>query len=115
LEIFHKSDFCLLHLIAHRKFVEATILFAEEVLAHQGHGHVVSTETNTLIVKADKRVEYARGYYDKVPGALQETVYYMAMLAAKNIDMGFEKVDFLFYSHSGHGRRNNNHCNHCNR
>jgi tetratricopeptide (TPR) repeat protein len=61
LELFHKSDFSLLHLIAHRKVVEATILIAEELLAHQGHEHVVTTETNTLIVKADERVEYARG------------------------------------------------------
>ena len=96
LEQFHKSDFCLLHLIAHRKVVEATILIAEELLAHQGHEDVVTTETTALIVKADERVEYARGYYDKARDALQETVYYMATLAAKNIDMGSEKADVCF-------------------
>jgi len=34
LKLFHKSNFCLLHLIAHRKVVEATILIADELLAH---------------------------------------------------------------------------------
>jgi tetratricopeptide (TPR) repeat protein len=96
LEQFPKSDLSLPHLIAHRKVVEATILIAEELLAHQGDEDVVTTETNTLIVKADERVEYARGYYDQARDALQETVYYMATLAAKNITMGSEKADVCF-------------------
>ena len=55
-------------------------------------------ETNTLIVKADKRVEHvtvAGYYYDNAWDALQETVYYMAMLATKNIDMGGLKKSML--------------------
>jgi tetratricopeptide (TPR) repeat protein len=98
LDQFHKSDFLLAHLIAHRKVVEATILIAEELLAHPSgnNEHVVTTETKTLIVKADERVEYATGYYDKARDALQETVYYMATLASKNIDMGSEKADVCY-------------------
>jgi hypothetical protein len=84
------------HLIAHRNVVEAIILIAEELLAHKCDDDVVTTETNTLIVKANERVEYASGYYDKARDALQETVYYMATLAAKNIDIGSEKSDVCF-------------------
>jgi len=49
-------------------------------------------------VKASERVEYVRGYYDKARDALQDTVFLMANLAARNIDVEVEKEDVCFVS-----------------
>jgi tetratricopeptide (TPR) repeat protein len=96
LKLFAKEDCTLAHLQAHRKATEATVLIAEELLACLSNEDVVTTETQTLIVKASERVEYARGYYDKARDALQETVYHMGSVAARGIDLSSEKEDVCF-------------------
>jgi tetratricopeptide (TPR) repeat protein len=91
-----QSQPTLEHLGAHRKVSEAAILIAEELLACPADEDVVTTETNSLIVKADDRVSYARGYYDKARDALQEAVFCMGTLAARSVDLGREKEDICF-------------------
>ena len=66
-----------------RKVVEANVLVAEELLACPEGEDVVTTETKSCLVKADERVEYARGYYNKARDSLQETIYLMGKLAVK--------------------------------
>ena len=86
------------HLQARRQVVEATVLIAEELLSCDPEQDVVTTETSSLIVKAEERVEYARGYYDKARDALQETVFLMGQLAAKQKGEGMtaEKENVCF-------------------
>jgi len=82
---------------AHRRIAEAAVLIAEELLACPPSQDVVTTETNTLIVKAGERVEYARGYYDKARDALQEAVFTMGIIASGNADeVATEKEDVCF-------------------
>jgi tetratricopeptide (TPR) repeat protein len=96
LQDFEPSDTTIEHLIAHRKVVEATILIAEELLTCPPHEDVVTTETQSLIVSAKDRIEYVRGYYDKARDALQEAVFCMGNLAARNVELGQEKEDVCF-------------------
>jgi tetratricopeptide (TPR) repeat protein len=96
LQEFAAEEYTIKHLLAHRRVVEATVLIAEELLACPPNDDVVTTETQSLIVKRDERVEYARGYYDKARDALQEAVFFMGQLAARNIDLGREKEDICF-------------------
>lgn len=84
------------HLQSQRRVCEATVLIAEELLACPEDEDVVTTETQSLIVKADERVEYARGYYDKARDSLQDTVFLLGKLASKNMDLGTEKEDVCF-------------------
>lgn len=95
---FCKEDLTMEHLQAQRRACEATILICEELLACPPGEDVVATETHSLIVKASERVEYVRGYYDKARDALQDTVFLMANLAARNIDVEVEKEDVCFVS-----------------
>lgn len=83
------------HLKAHRMVCEANILIAEELLSCPQDEDVLTTETKSLIVKADQRVSYARGYYDQARDALQEAVVFMGSLP-RNIDLGREKEDVCF-------------------
>ncbi|KAL3909053.1 MAG: hypothetical protein SGILL_008242 [Bacillariaceae sp.] len=96
LKEFSAETFTIQHLMAHRKVVEATVLIAEELLACPPEEDVVTTETQSLVVKKEERIEYARGYYDKARDALQEAVFFMGQLAAKNIELGREKEDVCF-------------------
>jgi len=83
------------HLRAHRRVCEANILIAEELLSCPQKLDVITTETQSLIVKANERVSYARGYYDQARDALQEAVFYMGSLK-RNEDLGREKEDVCF-------------------
>lgn len=84
------------HLQCQRRVCEATVLIAEELLAcPEGHD-VVTTETQCVVVQANERIEYARGYYDKARDSLQDTVYLMGKLAAHKVDLGTEKEDVCF-------------------
>lgn len=96
LQEFAAEDYTIQHLVAHRRVVEATVLIAEELLACPPEKDVVTTETQSLIVKKEERVEYAQGYYDKARDALQEAVFLMGQLAARKIDLGREKEDVCF-------------------
>ncbi|KAL3934257.1 MAG: hypothetical protein SGARI_003471 [Bacillariaceae sp.] len=91
-----QDDFVIQHLVAHRRVVEATVLIAEELLACPPDADVVTTETQSLIVKKEERISYATGYYDKARDALQEAVFFMGQLAARNVDLGREKEDVCF-------------------
>jgi tetratricopeptide (TPR) repeat protein len=84
------------HLQTQRRVCEATVLIAEELLACPEDEDVVATETQSLIVKAEERIEYARGYYDKARDSLQDTVFLMGKLASKSTDLGTEKEDVCF-------------------
>jgi len=83
------------HLQAHRRVCEANILIAEELLSCPQNLDVITTETQSLIVKTNERVSYARGYYDQARDALQEAVFYMGNLKC-NEDLGREKEDVCF-------------------
>ena len=85
----------LKHLKAHRTVCEANVLIAEELLACPPQVDVMTTETQSLIVKAEERVSYARGYYDQARDALQEAVVFMGSLP-RSIDLGREKEDVCF-------------------
>ena len=84
------------HLQCQRRVCEATVLIAEELLACPEGFDVVTTETQCVVVQANERIEYARGYYDKARDSLQDTVYLMGKLAAQRIDLGTEKEDVCF-------------------
>lgn len=92
----YQKEETLAHLQCQRRVCEATILIAEELLACPESDDVITTETKSLIVKAEERIEYARGYYDKARDSLQDTVYLLGKLASKNIDLGREKEDVCF-------------------
>ena len=95
----HEKDAAVIsleHLQAQRKVCEATVLICEELLACPSDQDVITTETQSLVVKASERVEYVQGYYDKARDALQETVFLMANVASRNVDMGTEKADVCF-------------------
>eukprot|EP00545_Synedropsis_sp_CCMP1620_P009776 CAMPEP_0119016176 /NCGR_PEP_ID=MMETSP1176-20130426/11854_1 /TAXON_ID=265551 /ORGANISM="Synedropsis recta cf, Strain CCMP1620" /LENGTH=396 /DNA_ID=CAMNT_0006969509 /DNA_START=231 /DNA_END=1421 /DNA_ORIENTATION=- len=75
-----------------RLLVEANVLVAEALLGCAHGHHVVTSETNDMLVTADERVDYARGYYDKARDELQETVYLLGAMAAQgSVDLGNEK------------------------
>ena len=71
-------------------------LIAKELLAHQGRDPVATTGMSALIVKADKRVERARGPHDKAQDASQETVCCVATLTTNDAGTGSEKADAHF-------------------
>jgi tetratricopeptide (TPR) repeat protein len=73
-------------LVDRRKVVEGNVLVAEELLACPEGKDVVTTETESCLVKASERTEYARGYYNKARDQLQEAVLLMGKLAARNGD-----------------------------
>lgn len=81
---------------ARRLIVELNVLIAQELLACDPQQDVVTTESETTLVKAGQVVEYARGYYDKARDELQETVLLMGKLAAKNADVKEEKENICF-------------------
>ena len=90
-----KKDLTPKHLKAHRTVCEANVLIAEELLACPEDQDVVTTETQSLIVKARERVEYARGYYDQARDALQEAVVFMGSMP-RDTDLTREKEDVCF-------------------
>lgn len=90
-----KSQSTTKHLKAHRMVCEANVLIAEELLSCPQDEDVVTTETQSLIVKAEERVSYARGYYDQARDALQEAVVFMGSLP-RTVDLGREKEDVCF-------------------
>jgi len=92
-----KGGETLQHLQCQRRICEATVLIVEELLACPEDQDVVTTETQSLIVSAKERIDYAKGYYDKARDSLQETVYLLGRLASKkSIDLGTEKEDVCF-------------------
>ncbi|VEU36188.1 unnamed protein product [Pseudo-nitzschia multistriata] len=91
----HKQQSTIEHLKAHRMVCEANILIAEALLSCPPDKDVVTTETQSLIVKANERVSYARGYYDQARDALQEAVVFMGDLP-RQVDLGREKEDVCF-------------------
>ena len=90
-----EDEVILKHLKAHRTVCEANVLIAEELLACPPGVDVTTTETQSLIVKAEERVSYARGYYDQARDALQEAVVFMGSMP-RSIDLGREKEDVCF-------------------
>jgi tetratricopeptide (TPR) repeat protein len=72
----------LQHLKDRRLLVEANVLVAEALLGCVHGQHVVTSETKDMLVTADERVDYARGYYDKARDELQETVFLLGTLAS---------------------------------
>ena len=80
---------------AHRMVCEANILIAEELLLCPENEDVLTTETQSLIVKADERISYTRGYYDQARDVLQEAIVCMGSLP-QNVDLGREKEDICF-------------------
>jgi len=83
------------HIKAQRMVCEANVLIAEELLMCPPGEDVLTTETQSLIVKADERISYARGYYDQARDALQEAVVSMGSLP-RSVDLGREKEDVCF-------------------
>ena len=77
-----ERDLTLEHLKNRRLLVEANILVAEALLGCEHGQHVVTSETKDMLVTADERVDYARGYYDKARDEFQETVLLMGRIAA---------------------------------
>lgn len=90
-----QKKYTIEHLQAYRMVCEANILIAEELLSCPEDEDVLTTETQSLIVKAKERVSYARGYYDQARDALQEAVFFMGSLP-RNVDLGREKEDVCF-------------------
>eukprot|EP00980_Cylindrotheca_fusiformis_P018961 scaffold6350_cov117-Cylindrotheca_fusiformis.AAC.6 len=95
---FSTETLTLAHLKAHRRVCEATVLVAEELLFCPAGADVVTSETQSLIVKAPERIDYITGYYDRARDALQETLYFMAKLAALGIDVEIEKEEICHLS-----------------
>jgi len=79
-----------------RLLVEANILVAEALLECEAGKDVVTSETKDILVMADERVDFARGYYDKARDELQETVFLMGRIAATGADLGTHKEDICF-------------------
>lgn len=77
-----ETDLTIEHLTNRRLLVEANILVAEALLGCEHGKHVVTSETNDMLVTADERVDYARGYYEKAREELQDTVFLMGRIAA---------------------------------
>ena len=88
-------------LICRRRIVETFVLLAEQFLACPPDQDVVTTEIKSLLCKAQERIDYARGYYDKAKDELQETVFLMGQLVAasnSDLDIGEEKENICFAS-----------------
>jgi tetratricopeptide (TPR) repeat protein len=98
LEKFDKESMAVERLTAHRRVCEAAILIAEELLFCPPGEDVVTTETQSLIVHSNERVEYISGYYDRARDALQETIFFMAKLAAAGADVQAEKEEICHLS-----------------
>jgi hypothetical protein len=95
----HKeNDLTIEHLKNRRLLVEANILVAEGLLGCAHGKHVVTTETKDMLVTADERVDYARGYYEKAREELQETVFLMGKIAAagKKEELAVERENVCF-------------------
>ena len=98
-EKFNKeTDLTIEHLTNRRQLVEANILVAEALLGCEHGKHVVTSETNDMLVTADERVDYARGYYEKARDELQETVFLMGKIAATGRveELATEKENICF-------------------
>mmetsp|Transcript_22974 Transcript_22974/g.32371 ORF Transcript_22974/g.32371 Transcript_22974/m.32371 type:complete len:402 (-) Transcript_22974:441-1646(-) len=78
-----------------RELVEALVLLAECLLDFPNGKDVIATEIGKVLVKANERIEYARGYYDKARDELQEAVYLMGILAGSQ-DIASEKENICF-------------------
>mmetsp|Transcript_12075 Transcript_12075/g.28619 ORF Transcript_12075/g.28619 Transcript_12075/m.28619 type:complete len:358 (+) Transcript_12075:105-1178(+) len=91
----NRNEITIEHLKAHRMVCEAYILIAEELLMCPNNEDILTTETHSLIVKADERLSYARGYYDQARDVLQEVLVCMGSLP-RNIDLGREKENVCF-------------------
>lgn len=98
LESFSKDMMSMEHLNAHRRICESTVLIAEELLFCPEGEDIVTNETKSLIVKASERIEYISGYYDRARDALQETLFFMAKLAASGTDIAIEKDEICHLS-----------------
>ena len=98
LQKFDPKETSLAHLKCRRLIVEALILIAEAFLAAPEGEDMVTTETKAVLVKADERIDYARGYYDKARDEFQETILLMGEMAAKGFDVAEEKEDICFVS-----------------
>ncbi|KAL3944409.1 MAG: hypothetical protein SGBAC_001533 [Bacillariaceae sp.] len=98
LDSFAKDTMSMEYLKAHRRVCEATILVAEELLFCPAGEDVVTNETKSLIVKAAERVDYITGYYDRARDSLQDTLFFMAKLAASGADIAAEKDEICHLS-----------------
>jgi tetratricopeptide (TPR) repeat protein len=95
---YKENDLTVEHLKNRRLLVEANILVAEGLLGCAHGKHVVTTETKDMLVTADERVDYARGYYEKAREELQETVFLMGRIAAtgRTDELAVEKENVCF-------------------
>ncbi|KAI2511483.1 hypothetical protein MHU86_2919 [Fragilaria crotonensis] len=93
-----ETDLTIEHLASRRLLVEANILVAEALLGCEHGKHVVTSETKDMLVTADERVDYARGYYEKAREELQETVFLMGKIAAsgRGEELVTEKENICF-------------------
>jgi tetratricopeptide (TPR) repeat protein len=98
LQEFSAESMTLDHLKAHRRVCEATVLIAEELLFCPAGEDIVTSETQSLIVKASERVDYITGYYDRARDSLQDTLFFMANLAALGTDVEIEKEEICHLS-----------------
>ncbi|GKY99993.1 hypothetical protein MPSEU_000952800 [Mayamaea pseudoterrestris] len=81
-----------------RKVTEDNVLIAETLLACPDDGALVTTETKTVLVPKGERISYAKGYYEAAQSCLQDTIFTLGQLAAKNVDLGEEKENVCFAS-----------------
>jgi len=88
----------LTELKCQRLLTESFVLVCEALLRCPKDQDVRTTETGDVLVKANERADFVRGYYDKARDELQETVFLMAKIAASGTDMGTEKEDICFLS-----------------
>jgi hypothetical protein len=79
---YENKEMSMEELVDRRKSVEANVLVATELLACEPGQDVITTETQSCLVKAAEREEFAGGYYEQARDQLQETVYLMAKLVA---------------------------------
>jgi len=59
---------------------------------------VVTKETKSLIVAAPERLDYTTGYYDRARDSLQDTLFFMAKLAASGTNIAAEKDEVCHLS-----------------
>ncbi|CAJ1943076.1 unnamed protein product [Cylindrotheca closterium] len=98
LDSFAKDTMSIEYLTAHRRVCEATVLVAEELLFCPSGEDIVTSETQSLIVKADEQIDYITGYYDRARDSLQDTLFFMAKLAASGTDITAEKNEVCHLS-----------------
>lgn len=93
----HSKDSLELNALQDRRLLaEGNVLVADALLECEAEKDVVTSETKDILVKADERVDFARGYYDKARDELQEAVFLMGRIAATGADLGTHKEDMCF-------------------